>query len=109
MFQRYNNTFRTVNMDNYYTSPAVLILLRNRGIYASGTVKKNRRMVPSQIVITKAEIKRLPDGYVLMTEREFAKMQAFGWNDKNPVHMFSTANASMPRTHVVRQRGSTKL
>jgi hypothetical protein len=51
---RYNNTFRTVNMENYYTSPVVLILLRNRGIYAIGTVKKNRRMVPSQIVLTEA-------------------------------------------------------
>jgi hypothetical protein len=87
----------------------VLILLRNRGIYARGTVKKNRKMVPSQIVLTKADIKLLPDGYVRMAVCFFAKMQAFGWNDNNPVHMFSTADVSMPRTHVVRQRGSTKL
>jgi hypothetical protein len=57
MFRRYNNTFKTVNMDNYYNLPAVLILLCNRGIYARGTVKKNQRMVTSQIVLTKAEIK----------------------------------------------------
>jgi hypothetical protein len=96
-------------MDNYYTSPAVLILLRNRSIYARGDVEKNRRMVPSQIVLPKAEIKRVPGGYVRMGVCEFVKMQAFGWNDKNPVHMLSTADASTPRTHVVRQRGSTKL
>jgi hypothetical protein len=71
----------------------VLILLRNRGIYARGSVKTNRRMVPSQIVLTKAEIKRLPDGYVRMAVCEFAKMQAFGCNDNNPVHMLSTADA----------------
>jgi hypothetical protein len=40
---------------------------------------------------------------------EFAKMEASGWNDNNPVHTLSTADASMPRTHIVRQRGSTKL
>jgi hypothetical protein len=47
--QKFNITWRTVNMDNYYTSPAVFILLRNRGVcYARGTVKKNRWMAPSQ-------------------------------------------------------------
>jgi hypothetical protein len=109
MCRRYNNTFRTVNMDNYYTSPVVLILLRNRGIYTRGTVKKNPRMVPSQIVLTKAEIKLFPGGYVCMSVCEFAKIQAFGCNDNNPVHMLSTVDASTQRTPVVRQRGSTKL
>jgi hypothetical protein len=109
MCRKYNKTFRTVIMDNYYTSLAVLILLRNHGIYARGTVKKNRRMVPSQIVLTKEEIKQFPDGYIRTTVCEFAKMKAFVWNEKNPVHMFSTADASMPRMHVVRQRGSAKL
>jgi hypothetical protein len=71
--------------------------------------EENRRMVPSQIVLTKAEIKRLPDGYVRMAVCKFSKMQAFVWNNKNPVHMFSTADTSTPRMHVVRQRGSTKL
>jgi hypothetical protein len=93
MYRRNNNTFRTVNMDNYYTSPEVLILLHNRDIYTRRTVKKNRRMVPSHIVLTKEEIKPLPDGYVRITVCEFAKMQAFGWNDNNPVHMVSTADA----------------
>jgi hypothetical protein len=66
-------------------------------------------MVPSQIVLTKAEIKQLPDGYVRMAVCEFSKMQAFGWNENNPFHTLSTDDASTPRTHVVRQRGSTKL
>jgi hypothetical protein len=66
-------------------------------------------MVPSQIVLTNAEIKRLHDGYVRMAVCELAKIQAFGWNDNNPVHKVSTAYASTPRTHVFRQRGSTKL
>jgi hypothetical protein len=48
-----------VNMDNYYTSPTVLILLRNRGIYARGTVKKNRRMVPSKNMLTKVKINKV--------------------------------------------------
>jgi hypothetical protein len=63
-------------------------------------------MVPSQIVLTKEEIKQLPDGYVRMDVCEFVKMQAFGWTDNNPVHMVSTADASIPRAHVVLQSSS---
>jgi hypothetical protein len=63
---------------------------------------KKGRMVSSQSVITKAEITRLPDGYVRMDVCEFSKMQPFGWNDNNPVHMLSTADTSMPHIHVVR-------
>jgi hypothetical protein len=58
MCRKYNHTFRTENMDNYYTPPAILIFLHNCGIYARGTVKKNRRMVPSQINLTKADCKK---------------------------------------------------
>jgi hypothetical protein len=96
-------------MDNYYTSPAILILLRNRGIYARGTVKKNRHMVPSQILLTKVDCKKSADGYIQMAVCEFEKMQAFGWNDNNPVHILSTADSSQERTTVWRQRGAAKL
>jgi hypothetical protein len=44
-----------------------------------------------------------------MTVCEFAKMQAFGWNDKNPVHILSTADSSQERTIVWQQRGAYKL
>jgi hypothetical protein len=40
MCHKYNNTFIPVNMDNYYTSPLVLILLRKCGIYTRENVKK---------------------------------------------------------------------
>jgi hypothetical protein len=109
MCLKFNNTGRTVNMDNYYNYPAVLILLRNRDVYARGTVKKNNRMVPSQIVLIKAESKQLPDGYVSMKVCEFAKMKYFGWNNNKPVHVLSTTDASGPRSMVMQQRGSKHM
>jgi hypothetical protein len=66
-------------------------------------------MVSSQIVLTKAESKRLFDGYVHMAVCEFAKMKAFGWNDNNPVHVLSTADTSGPRTTVTQKRGSKQM
>jgi hypothetical protein len=109
MCQKYNNTFRAVNMYNYHISPAILVLLRNRGIYARGTVKKNRRMVPSQTLLTKADCKKMADGYVRMAVCEFAKMQYFGWNDNNPVYILSAAYSSQERTTFWRQRVAAKL
>jgi hypothetical protein len=70
------------------------MLFHNRGIYARGTVKKNRCMVPSQILLTNADFKKSADGYVQMAVCEFAKMQAFGWNDNNPVHILSKVDVS---------------
>jgi hypothetical protein len=87
-------------MDNYYTSPTDLILLRKRGIYAIGTVNKNRCMVRSQIILIKDDFKKECGGYVRMAVCEFAKMQDFCWNDNNPVHILSTADSSEPRTMV---------
>jgi hypothetical protein len=36
-------------------------------------------------------------------------MQAFGWNDNNPVHILSTEDSSQERTTVWRHRGTAKL
>jgi hypothetical protein len=96
-------------MDNYYTSPAILIFLSNRGIYARRTVKKNRRMVPSHIILTKTDCKKSADGYVQMAVCELAKMQAFGWNENNPVHILSTTYSSQNITTVWRQCGAARL
>jgi hypothetical protein len=57
-------------------------------------------MVLSQILLTKADFKKSADGYVRMAVCEFAKIQAFGWNDNNPVHISSTADSSQERTTV---------
>jgi hypothetical protein len=40
---------------------------------------------------------------------EFAKMQAFGWSDNNPVHILSIADSSQEGTTVWRQGGADKL
>jgi hypothetical protein len=41
---------RTLNMDNFYTSPVVLILLLNQKVLTQVTVRKNRHMVPECII-----------------------------------------------------------
>jgi hypothetical protein len=108
MCHKYNNTFIMVNIDNYNTSPVVLILLRNRGIYGIGTVKN-----PNNGAFTncarEGRNQTITDGYVRMAVCEFGKIQAFGWNGNNQVHIFSTADAYMQQNHVFHQRVSAKL
>jgi hypothetical protein len=99
---------RMVNMDNYNTSPAVLILLKNQKVYARGTVRKNRWMVPPFIVWTKKEAEDAGSGALIWAVNTLTGIFAFGWTDGCPVHMLSTADGSHQQTTVPRQVGRVK-
>jgi hypothetical protein len=45
--------------------------------------KKILCMVLPQIVLTKEDFKKEPDGFIQMVICEFADMKAFGWNNNN--------------------------
>ena len=51
-----------VNMDNLYSSPEVFIRLKEMGIYARGTFRKNRKYLPSFIQFKKNELKKMSRG-----------------------------------------------
>jgi hypothetical protein len=99
---------RTVNMDVFYTSPAVLILLKNQKVYAHGTVWKNHRMVPQCICWTKKEEEDAARGSLRWAGNTLTGIFAFGWTDGCPVHMLSKADVSHQRTTVPRQVGRDK-
>jgi hypothetical protein len=85
---------RTVHIDNFYTLPAVLMLLLNQKVFARGTAIKNRRMVSECIIYTKTEAEKAGRGALKCTVNLLAGIYAFGWSDGNPVHMLSTAEGS---------------
>jgi hypothetical protein len=94
---------RTVKMDNFYTPPAVLILLLNQKLFARGTVRKNRRMVLECIIYTKTEAKKARHSALKWPVNLLAGIYAFRWSDGSPVHMLSTADGSDQVTTVSRQ------
>jgi hypothetical protein len=94
---------RTVNIDNFYTLPAVLILLLNQKVFARGTVRKNRRMVPECIIYTKTEAEKAGRGALKWAVNLLAGIYALGWSDGNPFHIMSTADGSDQVTTVSRQ------
>ncbi|XP_018897457.2 piggyBac transposable element-derived protein 4-like [Bemisia tabaci] len=76
LFKKGYNVF----VDNYYTSPTLAVLLRQKGSNICGTVKKNRKGMPIFPPLQKGEVfAKFSDG-----------MMALKYTDKRDVHMLST-------------------
>ena len=50
LMKDFENKGYTVNTDNYYTSPILYKDLLEKGIYANGTVRKNRKHFPEDLL-----------------------------------------------------------
>ena len=88
------NTGIVVNMDNLYSSPELFIKLKEMGIYARGTFRKNRKYLPKFIQFTENEVKKIGRGsYRLATNSKY-NLSCYAWNDKNPVHVLSSADGT---------------
>ena len=85
--------------DNYYTSPALFLALRNLGFGACGTVNSNRRGIPACI---KAKDK-MKKGEVKVESTD--GVLALKWMDKRPVCMLSTIHGD----EMVTKRRRTRL
>ena len=95
-----------VNMDNLYSSPELFIKLREMGIYARGTFRKNRKYLPKFIQFTDNEVKKIGRGsYRLATNSEY-NLSCYAWNDKNPVHVLSSADGTEVETTMRRIKSS---
>ena len=71
--------------DRFYTSPTLAVKLLEEGMYATGTVQKNRKGLPE-------DLKRLRlKNHETKVYRHSSKMlMALGWHDKRTVLMLST-------------------
>ena len=97
---------RVVNMDNYYSSPEVAVMLKRKGVFMRGTCRKNRRGFPKGVLYTKSEATKLRRGnYKLMVDPN-NKMVCYGWVDGSPVQIISTADGSVSASCVQRKLGA---
>ena len=83
-----------VNMDNLYSSPEVFIRLKEMGIYARGTFRKNRKYLPSFIQFKKNELKKMSRGCFRFAINKKHHLSCYAWNDKCPVHLLSSADGT---------------
>ncbi len=75
-------------MDNFYTSPSLLIKLRKEDIFCTGTVRQNRKNMPKDFL----DDKRMTRGAV--DARHCDGMFAVKWMDNKAVHLLSTISSS---------------
>lgn len=84
----------TVNMDNYYMSPATAVHLKQKEIFCRGTFRSTRRLVPKSILFSSSETKSLPRGFTRYAVNPTHNMVAVGWLDNKAVHFISTADTT---------------
>ena len=75
-------------MDNFYCDPHLFLERMNSGIYCCGTVRFGRKGFPKDIVIAKADEKRLPRRHYQF--RTHNQLVAMSWFDKRGVYLLST-------------------
>ena len=89
-----------VNMDNFFTSPALFTDLLEKGVYARGTVRTNRRHYPRDSLHPKC-VKDQGDAKVMQK----GPLVATARRDKKTIHLLSTADdPAAPAVQVERKR-----
>jgi Transposase IS4/DDE_Tnp_1-like zinc-ribbon len=76
-----------VVMDNFYSSPELFNVLLSRSTDAYGTVRPNRKGMPSEM-----KRKKINAGEMIAWRKD--KLLAFKWKDKRDVHILSTVHGS---------------
>ena len=83
------NEGRHVYMDNYYSSPELMMELFDKKTYSAGTVRANRKGLPLGVTKNKKKLKK---GEVVF--RRNGPLLALAWCDKRSVYMLSTIHAA---------------
>ena len=93
LMEPYHGKQHNLYIDNYfYTSPSLLLKLLQKGTYATGTVRSNRKNFPEELKVnTKLEVGQ----YQFAVHDELV---AVLWHDRRDVYVMSTAhNTSVTR------------
>ena len=88
------NSGRVINMDNYYTSPAVAVELMKKEVYIRGTCRSNRKRFPKGVCFTPTEATKSGRGAIKRMVDIKHGITCYGWVDGNPVHFLTTADGS---------------
>ena len=77
-------------VDNYYTSPQLLLDLLSKGTFCAGTIKTNRRGFPKELVPDNSS--KVPIGSFHFATTP--KLTAVWWRDRCDVYALSTIHSA---------------
>lgn len=86
--------------DNFFTSWDLMIILRDRGIKATGTVRENRIVVPT--IRNGQDLKKTDRGTFEFATEKSENIVVCRWNDNNIVTICSNSEAVLPTANVSR-------
>jgi hypothetical protein len=97
MIQGYEEKGHVLYIDNWFTSPAVIAALKQKGIRCCGSVRRNRRGMP---IIPDAEVRALGRGQWIQRQKDDTSLAV--WKDQKVVwllynHCSPTESASLDR------------
>jgi Transposase IS4 len=104
LIHNYQHRNHILYLDRGFTSPALLIELLHRGIRCCGTVRKNRRDLPKELISTASQLQDNEYAY-----RQRGKLGAVAWKDRRLVYLLTTHTSPAEVTSIERQSedGST--
>ena len=92
--------------DNYFTSVPLFKKLLEKGLYACGTIRPNRKCWPKDLC--KKAFKKKPKGHTMT--RQDGNLVASGWMDNKAVFLLSSnADPTIPSTVERKQKDGTML
>lgn len=92
-------SYRKVYFDNYFTTPSLLDYLYKKGIYATGTVRINRKNMPRDFCNSTNKLERGEYEYIISKN-----IILFKWMDKKLVFLLS--NFHDPNSYqIIRRKG----
>ena len=101
LMEAYQGKGHCLFIDNFYTSPALLLELLDKGTYCTGTVRTNRRNFPDALRPSK---KHQMGSFRFATCRK-AKLTAAWWQDCRDVYVMSTMHNLSATTVLKRPKG----
>jgi len=90
LLQSSHNFNHTLYIDSYYCHPSLLMELKEKGIYATGTMRSNRKDAPK--IITTATLKKSEIKVYKMDEDMFCAK----WKDKREITLLTSFDTFKP-------------
>ena len=103
LMQRYQGKNHLLYVDNFYTSPDLVIDLLQRGIYCTGTVHANRKHFPKDLIPPTKSMEMGSYRFAMSTEHNIT---AVWWKDRCDVYLLSSVHKDAIKTIMKRPKGS---
>ena len=103
LMELYQQRNHCLNIDNFYTSPQLLLDLLDKGIYCTGTARTNRKGFPASLIQSTQSMN--PGTYRFATTSG-KKLTAVWWKDRRDVYVMSTLHSNSVELILKRPKGS---